>query len=95
MIHESSTSAGWILKIAKDKKADPILVQKAIRAFLLLEGLSESNLKFVFKGGTALMLLLGSTRRLSIDIDILVPKSGNLSDALQYIATSKGFLRFE
>jgi hypothetical protein len=33
MIHESSTSSGWILKIAKDKKADPILAQKAIRAF--------------------------------------------------------------
>jgi len=95
MIHELSTSAGWILKIAKDKKADPILVQKAVRALLLLEGLGESNLKFVFKGGTALMLLLRSTRRLSIDIDILVPESGNLGDALQNIATSKGFLRFE
>lgn len=95
MIHESSTSAEWILKIAKDKKADPILVQKAIRALFLLEGLSESNLKFVFKGGTALMLLLGSTRRLSIDIDVIIPESRNLGETLHHIATSKSFLRIE
>jgi len=95
MIHESNTLADWILKRAKEKKADPILVQKAIRALLLLEGLSESPLSFVFKGGTALMLLLGSTKRLSIDIDILISDSFDLDVMLQPIAISKGFLRVE
>lgn len=72
MIQESCTSIEWISEISKTKKADKGLVQKLIRALILLEGLSESNLGFVFKGGTALMLLLNSTKRLSIDIDIIL-----------------------
>lgn len=45
------------------------LLEKMIRALMLLEGLSKSGLTFIFKGGTALMLLLDSAKRLSIDID--------------------------
>ncbi|NDP20272.1 MAG: nucleotidyl transferase AbiEii/AbiGii toxin family protein [Paludibacter sp.] len=40
-----------------------------MRALLLLEGLKESELEFIFKGGTTLMLLLNRTKRFSIDID--------------------------
>lgn len=54
MIQESCTSKEWITEIARTKKADKVLVQKLIRALILLEGLSLSKLKFVFKGGTAL-----------------------------------------
>jgi len=96
MIQESCTSSEWISEIARTKKADKGLVQKLIRALILLEGLSESNIKFVFKGGTALMLLLNSTKRLSIDIDIIVPvKVENLEKSLSGIATKKGFIRLE
>ena len=96
MIHESCTSNEWITEIARTKKADKGLVQKLIRALILLEGLSESNLKFVFKGGTALMLLLGSTKRLSIDIDIIISETvENLEEVLSEIATKKGFIRAE
>lgn len=71
-------------------------IGKVIRALLLLEGLSNSGLEFVFKGGTALMLLLGTTKRLSIDIDIIVPdKSTNLTDYLDKFITEKGFTRYE
>lgn len=71
-------------------------IEKVIRALLLLEGLSNSGLEFVFKGGTALMLLLGTTKRLSIDIDIIVPdKSTNLTDYLDKFITEKGFTRYE
>ena len=81
MIQESCTSNEWISEIAKTHKADKGLVQKLIRALILLEGLSESNLKFVFKGGTALMLMLNSTKRLSIDIDIIISeKAANLDE---------------
>ena len=73
MIQEKCTSKEWVTEIARIKKADKGLVQKLIRALILLEGLSESRLQFVFKGGTALMLLLNSTKRLSIDIDIIIP----------------------
>jgi hypothetical protein len=96
MIQKDCTSNKWISEIAKIKKADKVLVQKLIRALILLEGLSESKLNFVFKGGTALMLMLNSTKRLSIDIDIIVSeKVEKLNVILSQIAINKGFTRVE
>lgn len=96
MIQKSCTSEKWIAEIARTKKADKGLVQKLIWALILLEGLSESNLKFVFKGGTALMLLLNSTKRLSIDIDIIISDQvENIEEVLSEIANKKGFKRAE
>lgn len=88
MISEKCTSNSWILEAsAKNNKADKILVQKLIRALMLLEGLKESGLGFAFKGGTALMLLLNSAKRLSIDIDIIVPdKTIEIESLLNEIA---------
>jgi predicted nucleotidyltransferase component of viral defense system len=66
-------SQEWISLVSvQNRKADKILIEKTVRALLLLEGLAASRLPFTFKGGTALMLLLNSSKRLSIDIDILV-----------------------
>lgn len=96
MIQESCTSNEWITEIARTKKVDKELVQKLIRALMLVEGLSESTLKFVFKGGTALMLLLNSTKRLSIDIDIIISgQIENLKEELSEIAAKKKFTRAE
>ena len=96
MIAQNSITKEWIEAVAKSKKADKNLVEKVIRALLLLEGLSESGLNFVFKGGTALMLLFNSEKRLSIDIDIIVPeKKTDLTEMLQNICTTKGFTHFE
>jgi predicted nucleotidyltransferase component of viral defense system len=54
------------------------LVEKTARALTLLEGLVESKLNFIFKGGTALMLMQqNNPKRLSIDIDIIIPKISN------------------
>jgi len=76
MISKESLVIEWINKVSSsNRKADKILVEKVIRAFLLLEGLSKQNIEFVFKGGTALMLLLDSSKRLSIDIDIILPNA--------------------
>ena len=86
----------WINEAAaRNNKADKILVEKVVRALLLLEGLSASGLNFIFKGGTALMLLQGSTKRLSIDIDIIMPVKEELDKAFKKITTGKGFTRFE
>lgn len=96
MIHNESKQKEWIESISKSKKADKILVEKVIRALLLLEGLAQSELDFCFKGGTALMLLLGSTNRLSIDIDIIVPdKDKKIEEILAKVCEEKGFLRYE
>lgn len=79
----------------KNHKADKILVEKVVRALLLLEGLSTSELNFIFKGGTALMLLQGSTKRLSIDIDIILPEKEKLDKVFEKIVRDKRFIRFD
>ena len=97
MINKDSLSQKWIKEVAaKNRKADPQLVEKVIRALLLLEGLIESKVDFVFKGGTSLMLKLGSTKRLSIDIDIIIPtKDDTLQEKLESFIEDKGFTRVE
>lgn len=95
MISLTITETPEILQIAKQNNADSQMVEKVIRALLLLEGLVESGYDFVFKGGTALMLLLNSTKRLSIDIDIIVEDLSGLEEALGSVVANKSFIRFE
>ncbi len=96
MIKPESLDNTWISAIAKQKKAVPILVEKVIRALWLLEGLVIHDLPFTFKGGTALMLKLGSARRLSIDIDIIIPKKEEgLAALLSKVGTERGFTKVE
>jgi len=97
MINREEISIGWINKVSKENRnADKILVEKVIRALLLLEGLAKQQLPFVFKGGTALMLHLNTTKRLSIDIDIILPTALNqLDEILDIVAKEQGFLRKE
>jgi predicted nucleotidyltransferase component of viral defense system len=103
MIDLNKISVDWLNKLSKEhRKADKILAEKVIRALLLLEGLAKNKLSFVFKGGTALMLHLNSTKRLSIDIDIVLPndsdcskENNNLESVLEAIKEEQGFLRKE
>ncbi len=96
MISKKSIEIEWIDEITRKKKIkDKILAEKVIRALLLLEGLVELNLDFVFKGGTALMLLLNSTKRLSIDIDIIVDRKFDLDKIISEIVIKKYFIKFE
>ncbi len=97
MISQKEISIDWINKLSKENRnADKILVEKVIRALLLLEGIVKEKLPFVFKGGTALMLHLNSTKRLSIDIDIILPTAPkNLEDILDAVAKEQGFIRKE
>lgn len=97
MIDKQTLTAQWFDKVSKaNRNSSKSLVEKVIRALLLLEGLANSEIKFVFKGGTALMLLLNSARRLSIDIDIVIsdePK--NLKEIFDDVAKSQGFNKCE
>ena len=97
MIDKRFLNIDWIEKVSKaNRNADKILVEKAIRAFLLLEGLALSDIPFVFKGGTSLMLLTNSNSRLSVDIDIIIPESmDGLDVRLEQIAPTQGFIRVE
>ncbi len=97
MIDKKEINLNWINLVSKaNRNADKILVEKVIRALLLLEGLAMQNLNFVFKGGTALMLHFNSTQRLSIDIDIVLPKKlKSLDEILSKLSDEQGFKRFE
>ena len=97
MINQKEISIEWINRVSKaNKKADKILVEKVIRALILLEGLVKQKLNFVIKGGTALMLHFNSAKRLSIDIDIILPKEDSgLNDKLDSLVIEQGFLRKE
>jgi predicted nucleotidyltransferase component of viral defense system len=96
MIDLKSISKEWIEETASSHKVDRILAEKVIRALILLEGLCESDLPFIFKGGTALMLMLNSTKRLSIDIDIILSdKDADWDIVLTKICKDKEFARYE
>lgn len=95
MISKKTLTREWLETVSnRNNKTDKILIEKVIRALLLLEGLTESKLSFVFKGGTALMLMFGSTRRLSIDVDIIIPEKKDLNSIFENIVKMKWFTRY-
>jgi predicted nucleotidyltransferase component of viral defense system len=61
---------------------DPVLLEKTIHAFALLDALAARGSQFVFKGGTSLLLRLPRIRRLSIDADIFCQESAEKLDPL-------------
>lgn len=97
MIAEICFTADWLNKKRKELKGvDPSLLERALHAFALLGHLAESDLKFVFKGGTSLLLHVPVIRRLSIDIDILCSApAGELNRTLAEVAKVPPFVRYE
>jgi len=94
MIDQEKITQEWIDRVSSsNRKADKILVEKVIRAFLLLEGLVKECIPFVFKGGTSLMLHFQSAKRLSIDIDIIIAEQiSGLETKLDAVVKVQGFL---
>lgn len=94
MIDPQSRSLEWIEQASAliPNIADTSLVEKAIRALSLLESLVRSGCPFIFKGGTALMLHLDTSRRLSIDVDIICPPGLEIRDFLGQYRSEYGFL---
>jgi len=97
MINLKEITLEWLVRVSKKhRNTDKILIEKTIRALLLLEGLAKQSQDFVFKGGTALLLHFDSTKRLSLDIDIILPQEvENFETILDNIAENQGFLRKE
>jgi len=72
MISPQSRTKNWILGIREQaSRKDPILIEKMIMALTLAENLKLAGLDFTFKGGTAMLLLLQTPKRFSIDIYIV------------------------
>lgn len=72
MITRENFSEEHIRKLQDENHRDPLLLERTLFAFGLLESLVKVGLPFTFKGGTSLMLLLPKPMRLSTDIDIVV-----------------------
>ncbi len=72
MIIKENFSEEHIRQIQNENHRDPLLIERTLFAFGLLEALVKVGLQFTFKGGTSMMLLLPKPMRLSTDIDIVV-----------------------
>ncbi|WP_299255237.1 nucleotidyl transferase AbiEii/AbiGii toxin family protein [uncultured Cytophaga sp.] len=98
MIDKVSLSEQWLeakrIKYAKD----PSIIESMIYALYLLEQLKQTELDFIFKGGTSLLLLLEKPARFSVDIDIIVSPTidkEKLESYLIKIAEGSSFIRME
>lgn len=95
MISPQSHTKEWILGIRNEYPGrDPILIEKMLMALILVESLKLVGLDFIFKGGTSLLLILGSPQRFSIDIDILVPNENGLEGCFEAVIHRGVFTRF-
>ena len=75
MIKNKSLSSDWISERRKKFSKDPAIMEAMIYAVYLLEHLKKTNLEFIFKGGTSLILLMNQPKRFSVDIDIILKPS--------------------
>lgn len=85
MIAKKCFTSDWLNEMSERwKYRDKNLIEKVIRALSLLEMLVASGCPLIFKGGTALMLILkDSLHRLSIDIDIICPPGTDIEQYLE------------
>lgn len=97
MIPPDRHTREWIAaQQARLGMADPIILEKAIFALTLLDLLARTDLEFVFKGGTALLLHLPRPSRLSIDIDIVCNAApSDFETALTGLLGNSPFLRWD
>jgi len=102
MIDKDCLTKEWlensILKLrTQNNSIDIQLLEKTVNALYLLECLIKADIKFIFKGGTSLVLLLNKIKRFSIDIDIIIENElSNIENILlNLIEDSKFFTRYE
>ena len=73
-----------------------VQVEKSIHALALLGHLTKTDLSFIFKGGTSLLLHLPRIKRLSIDVDIMSDASDkDLEEIIDQISVLPPFIRYE
>lgn len=58
MLLKENFSEEYIRSLQKDSKRDPVLLERTVYAFGLLEALARVRMPFIFKGGTCLMMLI-------------------------------------
>ena len=99
MITNKTHTEHWIFELKGQldtprRKVDAKLIEKVVRALTLLEQLKLQRLKFIFKGGTSLLLATEVPKRFSIDIDIITEHSpAEIEEALKSIVEAGVFMR--
>lgn len=86
----------WI-ESRTDNPVKNITLERQLFAFCLLESIISMEIEFIFKGGTALILLLDESKRFSTDIDILIsrPNMAKLESLFNTIANPDSmFIKF-
>ncbi len=92
MLSTKSLKPEWLKYIAQNSTTTNKRVEKAIWILYLLEGLTETDIDFVLKGRTALMLRNNTIHKSSKNIDIIVPNWKKLSyELLKDAILLKGF----
>lgn len=92
MIHPDSRTYEWIEQVARANGVKNIsLAEKTIRAFSLLAALVRAGCPLLFKGGSAIMLHLNSSKRLSTDVDIICLPDMQIEDYLRVYSSEYGF----
>lgn len=84
-----------IRELQNNSKRDPILIERTVYAFGLLEAIVRVGMPFIFKGGTCLMLLLEHPQRLSTDIDIIVEPGTDVEEYIEKAAKIFPFVTYE
>lgn len=98
MIDKVSLSKEWLEEKRIKYAKDPSIIESMIYALYLLEQLTQTELNFIFKGGTSLLLLLEKPARFSVDIDIIVSPTidkEKLESYLLKISEGSSFVRME
>jgi hypothetical protein len=97
VLQEKCFTKEWLNQQREEMgRVDPGLLEKSIHALELVGLLAAKDLPFSFKGGTCMLLLLDSVRRLSIDVDIACMIPGKeLEPVLKEIGDVSRFENFE
>ncbi len=95
MLTRENYSREHIAALQKDSGNDPVLLERVLYAFGLLEAITRVELPFVFKGGTCLILLLKRPMRLSTDIDIIVEPGTDIDEYIEKAGRIFPFLKVE
>lgn len=95
MLRAENFKIEHINTLQENSSCDPAILERTVYAFGLLESLVRVNMPFIFKGGTCLMLLLKTPRRLSTDIDIIIKPGTDISYYIQEAAKIFPFVEVE
>jgi len=95
-VRDNTITREWILQQHNAHHIDPILLEKTAYCLELVSYLVDSDLDFIFKGGTSLLLILPEPRRLSIDVDIASDcTKKDIKDILNNMIPNNHFIDFE